>query len=152
MISGGRAINLEIMTTNLSVGTPYQLPQAIEGFYFREGDFERIFPKWIVEYLKKNGQAVDLPSASGYRRLPNALKLPVVVAVRMGLSFPFLLYAVPLYTRNSACPLNGRAQQTLRRCWFSDAGISSNFPIRLFDSLWSTKSTLANSLEEHNPD
>lgn len=147
----GRAINLEIMTTNLSVATPYQLPQAIEGFYFREDDFERILPKWIVEYLKENGEAVDLPRASGLRRLPSADKLPVAVAVRMGLGFPILVYAVPLYMRSSPFLLNGETQQMLRRCWFSDAGISGNFPIRLFDSLWSTNSTSAYSVEEHNP-
>ena len=100
-----------------------------------------------MDYLKKNGEAVDMPPAAGFLRLPCADKLPVVVAVRMGLSFPILVYAVPLYSRNATYPLNGGIQQTLRRCWFCDAGNSGNLPIRLIDSLWSTNSASKYSVD-----
>ena len=46
-----------------------------------------------------------------------------------------LLAAVPLY----ACDYTLRdeaARHEPRRCWFSDGGICSNFPIHLFDSVW----------------
>jgi hypothetical protein len=52
--------------------------------------------------------------------------LPVVVATRMSLAFPILLSAVPVYAPDES---SGKMQL----CWFSDGGISSNFPITLFD-------------------
>ncbi len=49
----------------------------------------------------------------------------------MSLSFPFLISAVPLqaidYTRDVE-------EQRPEPCWFSDGGISSNFPVHFFDA------------------
>src|SRR5262245_23743539 len=51
----------------------------------------------------------------------------------MSLSFPVLLSAVPLYAANFECaPENGK--YSLERCWFSDGGLTSNFPIHFFDA------------------
>ena len=58
------------------------------------------------------------------RRFPGA-ELPVLVATRMSLSFPGLLAAVPLWTVQDGKPV---------RHWVSDGGISSNFPVHLFDA------------------
>jgi hypothetical protein len=79
----------------------------------------------------------------------------------MSLSFPILISAVPLYEGESwaksteadesppkaASPILATSESlttggdrgvrlptALRRCWFSDGGISSNFPIHLFDA------------------
>jgi hypothetical protein len=90
--------------------------------------------------------------------LPEPEDLPVVVAARMSLSYPVLLSAVPLYmvdrlprTRAEAERLeqeeaaavdsiegpeeqkSWRPEPRLERCWFSDGGICSNFPIHFFD-------------------
>jgi hypothetical protein len=45
----------------------------------------------------------------------------------MSLSFPILISAVPLYTFDTS-------SRKIKRCLFSDGGISSNFPIHFFDA------------------
>jgi hypothetical protein len=57
------------------------------------------------------------------------------------MSFPFLLSAVPLYvqdTREDARPL--------RKCWFSDGGLTSNLPLRFFDTPLPRRPTFAINL------
>jgi predicted acylesterase/phospholipase RssA len=66
----------------------------------------------------------------GLLRFPRAADLPVVVATRMSLSFPVLIAALPLYAENHA----SERAPTVERCWFSDGGITSNFPVHFFDS------------------
>ena len=62
-------------------------------------------------------------------RLPIGPDLPVVVATRMSLSFPILVSGVPLWRLVRS---GGTSQ--IKRVIFSDGGITSNFPIHLFDS------------------
>jgi hypothetical protein len=51
----------------------------------------------------------------------------------MSLSFPILLSAVPLYAANfEREPRSGKFP--LERCWFSDGGLTSKFPIHFFDT------------------
>ncbi len=54
--------------------------------------------------------------------------MPVVVAVRMSLNFPLLLSAVPLHAIDFSRVKE--EDRRLERCWFSDGGISSNFPVQ----------------------
>jgi hypothetical protein len=129
-------VNLDMMTTNVSYGRPYRLPFFPDEeniFYFKESEFEMLFPKRIVEWLKKKGTVKD--AAQGLYHLPPSKDMPVVVATRMSLSFPVLISAVPLYGRIHR-PKNDDegVPQEIGRCWFSDGGIGSNFPIHLFDS------------------
>jgi predicted acylesterase/phospholipase RssA len=65
--------------------------------------------------------------------LPPAADLPVVVAARMSLSFPVLISAVPLYAVDYMSGLDP-SERAPERCWFSDGGICSNFPVHFFDS------------------
>jgi hypothetical protein len=58
-------------------------------------------------------------------------QLPIVVAARLSLSFPLLISAVPLWAIDFEPALPDRR---LKRVWFSDGGLCSNFPIHLFDS------------------
>jgi hypothetical protein len=86
------------------------------------------------------------PNGSVLRRLPDGMHLPVLVAARMSLSFPLLLSAIPLYLPDYAHkqmvgePENEVEEETqaahmsAHRCWFSDGGICSNFPMHFFDS------------------
>lgn len=83
-----------------------------------------------------------------YHLLPPGEKLPVIVATRMSLSFPILFKAVPLWTVNTAVLDAQRAgsryklkQQDLQQHVFSDGGISSNFPIHVFDAWLPTHPT-----------
>lgn len=89
--------------------------------------------------------------AEGFYPFPAGNALPVVVATRMSLSFPLLLGAVRLYTikhdtfQKRAALSEGKKPYVLRvkdsdageselqENWFSDGGISSNFPIHMFD-------------------
>eukprot|EP01032_Pedospumella_encystans_P027383 gene27383-30951_t len=66
-------------------------------------------------------------------------------AVRMSLSFPLLLSAVPLYARDFTD--DGK----LKRVWFSDGGISSNMPLHFFDTLLPEHPTFAINLKEAHP-
>lgn len=83
--------------------------------------------------------------------LPAPWDFPVVVAARMSLSFPGLISAVPLYgvdwsqEDNQKADREGRAPR-LDRCWFSDGGIGSNFPVHFFDGLLPSRPTFGVNL------
>jgi patatin-like phospholipase len=98
-------------------------------------------------------EAVEPADAPGepYFHVPLAADLPVVVAVRMSLSFPLLFEAVPLH----ACDFTRRdplARRELRKVWFTDGGVCHNFPIHLFDALWPTRPTFGITLEPFQPE
>jgi predicted acylesterase/phospholipase RssA len=92
--------------------------------------------------------------------LPDPQDFPVVAAVRLSLSFPLLLSAVPLYkidwTRaaNSSRkdPVTGVERPPVpTRVYFSDGGICSNFPIHFFDSVLPTRPTFGVHLKDFHP-
>jgi hypothetical protein len=66
----------------------------------------------------------------------------------MSLSFPVLFSAVPLWAIDYEDP---RPERGFRRCLFSDGGISSNFPIHLFDGLVPNWPTFGVNLEDKLP-
>lgn len=123
----GAGLNLEMMTTNLTHGRPYRLPLEGKRFFFMADDMRRLFPERIVAWMVARAGA---PKRGRYYSLPSDA-LPVVVATRMSLSFPLLLSAVPLW----AIDFGARAEEKIyERCWFSDGGITSNFPVHFFDA------------------
>lgn len=132
-------INLVLMTTDVSEGRPYRLPFKEEWQYCDEC-LGYVLPERVVEQL--NGARTDLKCPlhehMPLRTLPPTDKLPVVLAVRMSLSFPGLFAAVPLCR-------DGRVH------WFSDGGITSNFPIHFFDSLLPRWPTFGLSLQPYPP-
>ncbi|MEP6574224.1 MAG: hypothetical protein ABJD11_16100 [Gemmatimonadota bacterium] len=150
----GKGVRLSMMTTNLSHNQGYQLPGlaadgdddlscAQEVFAFCAGEFERLFPKAVVAAMTPESARTlgGLALPAGYYAFPRGADLPVVVATRMSLSFPVLLSAVPLYTVRRSAADRLRQQpggvltiEDLQRNWFSDGGISSNFPIHFFDN------------------
>lgn len=82
-------------------------------------------------------------------RLPPSFDLPVVVAARLSLSFPGLICAVRLYSVQRQARIRDRDGNVLkvdgedckfpprRRAvphWFSDGGITANFPVHFFDA------------------
>jgi predicted acylesterase/phospholipase RssA len=163
--SSDRAINLEMVTTCLTHGRPYRLPfrddehtRDNRQFFFKRADFERLFPERVIAWMEARPRARHPESADaqarylreGYLALPEPADLPVIVAVRMSLSFPLLLSAVPLYAID-------RSRQDVRdqrpeRCWFSDGGISSNFPVHFFDAVLPRWPTFGIDLTEKHPD
>lgn len=127
-----KGVELAMMTTSLTHGRPYRLPLEGRAFFFREADFLRLFPKDVVDWMKAHAPAEEGEKASDeFIRFPAADDLPVIVGTRMSLSFPLLISAVPLYAIDYELPKEERKPEP---CWFSDGGISSNFPVHFFDS------------------
>lgn len=157
-------IDLQVMTTCLTLGRPFRMPfrdddtvRENKQFYYREADFEALFPPHITAWMKarerpasdddrKDDHPLDL---TGLRRLPAPEDLPVVVAVRMSLSFPLLLSAIPLYAVDYHQPKEKRRAE---RLWFTDGGVGSNFPIHFFDSALPSRPTFGLNLGQIDKD
>jgi hypothetical protein len=131
------------VTTCLTLGKPFQLPWATAIFHFSPAEFRRLFPERVVAWMEQHpgrGKPVDSPEFGRLLPFPEARHLPVVVATRLSLCFPALLAAIPLYAVDWGLPDNDEAKRHGRppryeRCWFSDGGICSNFPVHFFDRL-----------------
>ena len=144
-----RYIELQMMTTSVSHGRPYRFPFADDDqhLFFDATQLREWFPDNVVNHMVANardyakerhvGEPEVLPT--NLLMLPSAANLPVVFATRLSLSFPLLLCAVPLWAPDFEN--RNRAGREFKRCWFSDGGISSNFPIHFFDAplpMWPT--------------
>jgi predicted acylesterase/phospholipase RssA len=155
---GKPSIELVLMTTNLSLRGPWRFPQEKRIFLFKEEEMAAYFPPAVVRRMVEHSyRSETFEPPPGYRFLPECLDLPVVVAVRMSLSFPFLFSAVPLYTIASDAlqrrPKTGTlVARDLRVNWFSDGGIVSNFPIHFFDRWLPSRPTLGLNLASHPPE
>jgi len=150
-----QGITLQVIVTCLTFGRPYTLPFETSEFYFSPEEMRLFFPAEVVSWMEdhastaaSHSEAVD---SAGLKRLPPPEDLPVIVAVRMSLSFPVLFCAVPLYAvdwtrrrrsvdeppptaRTAGDALTANEVRRPERVWFSDGGICSNFPLHLFDS------------------
>jgi predicted acylesterase/phospholipase RssA len=147
-----RLINLQMMTTNLTTGRPHRLPflgsQDRHAYYFDPDELRRLFPDRIVTWMERTARKSEtLPPGSRLVPLPDAADMPVVVATRMSLSFPLLVSAVPLYAIDWAVPK--RDDRRPEHNWFSDGGITSNFPVHFFDSPLPRWPTFAITLEPY---
>lgn len=144
-----RSINLQVITTNVTHGRPYRLPLAdpTSRLFFKPEELKDYFPATVLAALDDASEpyAPRLRSSDPndgdreppacketacFRQLPGA-DLPVVVAARLSLSFPLLFSAVPLWAIDYEAP---KGMRTLKRCQFTDGGVSSNFPVHLFDA------------------
>lgn len=141
-----RSINLEVYSSNLSQGRPYRFPldeeEDMGRLFFRPEELERYFPAGIVRYMALVSTRYaprthrDPPAGGDYEGLLELPieDLPIVVAARLAMSFPLLISAVPLHAVD-------HSRRSIERCWMSDGGLCSNFPIHLFDSflpMWPT--------------
>jgi predicted acylesterase/phospholipase RssA len=166
---GERLVNLEMMTTCLTHGRPYRLPlrddtevRENSPFFFHESEFRALFPARVVQWMldhppsynesesSESNRERQALAAKNFHPIPAPADLPVIVATRMSLSFPLLLSAVPLHAIDFSRREPDRQQPS--RCWFSDGGICSNFPIHFFDSVLPRWPTFAINLAEKHPD
>jgi hypothetical protein len=170
--NGGRAIDLMLTTTNLSQQLPHQFPfleRAGSILWFAEEDLRPVLPSPVVDYLvglhdqdgpdrtggRRAFYANGSPMLVGgrrYYRLPIPQDMPVMLGVRLSMSFPGLISAVRLHESAAWEERRGTdIADTLRPCWFSDGGITSNFPVRTFDAPLPTRPTFCINLASLPP-
>ncbi|MGH6632381.1 MAG: hypothetical protein ACREB0_03375, partial [Sphingopyxis sp.] len=161
------AISLQMITTGVSHHEPRTLPFTDASFWFLREEFDLLFPKPVVDAMVAMAGSPDRVGEKDYYRLPGKGRMPVLVAMRMSLSFPLLISAVPLHEPVGRRTLRGETEgdalddgedakeatlsqstdslatggeaplsviEGFRICWFSDGGVSSNFPLHLFDA------------------
>lgn len=135
-------INLEMVTTCVSHGRPYTFPVDQHRLFFKPTDLLPFVPRYVVEHMKRcspDASATGMNDADidgTIMKLPPMRDLPVVLIARMSLSFPVLLRPLPLYAVDFGT-LSGQAANAAampEKCWFTDGGLSSNFPIHSFDA------------------
>ncbi|WP_179953928.1 patatin-like phospholipase family protein [Denitrobaculum tricleocarpae] len=144
-----RDINVATMTTDLSSRRPYQLPLKSRHHLFSVREMMQVLPERVVDHLVKMGERLEHKNPAipdDLYHLPIGRDFPVVLVARMSLSFPGLIRAVPLYRFDDQLKVDGDNAKKIRRCLFSDGGISSNFPIHFFDALLPRRPTFGISL------
>ena len=146
-------IKLKMFTTCISRGIPLTVPFNQKAIYFKPKDLEGFFSSRIINHLIKTSRPSNTATKSNNGKsegekiyaLPHLNNLPVVVAVRLSMSFPVLFSAVPFYMRKHDEPTlkvdpdtneydTGEDKGKLERVYFVDGGICSNFPVDFFDS------------------
>jgi predicted acylesterase/phospholipase RssA len=170
-------VTLRMITTCLTFGRPFTLPFESHLFYFSPDELRNYLPEEVVTWMENHPAPQERPEGHRTRKielgelkpLPSSDNLPVILAVRMSLSFPFLFCAVPLYaidfTRRDRAPgvppppkrspgdaLGLDEPFTPERVWFADGGITSNFPFHLFDSPIPRWPTFGLDLDDLRPD
>lgn len=102
---------------------PFPFKDDDQKLCFKAEELINWFPEKVVEHRVNKSNSCTKRNGDSFYLLPDPQNLPVVFAARLSLSFSFLLCAVPLYA------INYDNRQKMERCWFSDGGICSNFPI-----------------------
>ena len=149
------AVEFEVITTSVTHGRPYRVPFETDAFYFNARELEAYLPAavvgWMVDHARPPSRGSGEPLPDGFHRMPRAADLPVVVAARLSLSFPLLISAVPLYAKDRSRE-DPADREALVRCWFTDGGLSSNFPVHLFDGPLPDGPTFALNLRDFPSD
>jgi predicted acylesterase/phospholipase RssA len=159
-------IVLRVMTTCLTAGRPYTLPIE-ERLFFDPVELGMFFPREVVAWMTAHPRAPREREDAGVDELARAHTVggelrplwpipapddfPVIVAVRMSLSFPILLSAIPLH-RISVMKEDVTWTPYFERLYFTDGGVCSNLPIHLFDSPFPAWPTFAINLKDDLPE
>ena len=118
----------------------------------RDGE-SPLFPESVLAALRQT-ESKRVQDRHGDERtlhkLPEPWDLPVIFAVRISMSLPALFQAVKMYRIQQPSPVQddlGRAiedhgqplilfdpLESAQELWFSDGGITSNFPVHFFDN------------------
>lgn len=165
-----RAIDLALVSTDLnrmqSVQFPY-LPDN-ERLLFDPDVWAQLFPEDVMAALEKASVCPASHDPTAFRRrfgypvsavqqaaspalfarlrvLPVGEDLPIIVAARASMAFPGLFTPVPLWLLRWVGSGNQRVPE-LGPVLLSDGGITSNFPIHLFDAPVPSRPTFAINL------
>jgi hypothetical protein len=158
-----RLDNLELMTTDVTRGRPFRFPlEPIEDDdseqlwvcvdELRDGE-SPLFPESVLTALRQTESKKVQDRHGGERlrhKLPQPCDLPVIFAVRISMSLPALFQAIRMYQIRKPSPVQddlGHAiedrgkplilfdpLESAQELWFSDGGITSNFPVHFFDN------------------
>jgi predicted acylesterase/phospholipase RssA len=154
-----REIDCLVMATDLSHQRPYRFPFDTAEFFWCKLCLGKYFPSGVVTHMSNVSPAVtrseeadptcSLHPGQALYHMPSAPDIPLVIAARISLSFPGLISAVPFQSVDRS---RAAKQQGIVTVWFSDGGISSNFPIRFFDAPWPQRPTFGINLVAQHPD
>jgi hypothetical protein len=144
-------VELVTITTDISHGTSSAFPLAANGWAFKPDEMSQLFPAEVVDHLVRNAAQPETDeqgkalAAAYLTLLPAPADVPIILGARISLSFPILLSAMPLYAWT---PVRTGDTWTMayEKCWFSDGGITSNLPVRLFDLPLPSRPTYAINL------
>jgi predicted acylesterase/phospholipase RssA len=173
-----RLVNLELMTTDLTRQRPFRFPLDANAEddpeqlwicvdQLRDGE-SQIFPESVLQALSET-ESREVHDRHGIVRklnkLPQPWDLPVIFAVRISMSLPGLFQAVRLYRIRHPSPIQDDFGRTLidhgqpltllspigtaQELWFSDGGITSNFPVHFFDNALPRWPTVSLNLGVH---
>jgi predicted acylesterase/phospholipase RssA len=153
-----RSIDLQLITTNVTHGRPYRLPlfDKASCLYYKPTELEGYLPPDVLKAMVALSRRYEKKSVSDPESIPNqdefyevpGLDMPLVFAARLSLSFPLLFSAVPLWAIDYEAE---RPNRVLRRCLFTDGGVSSNFPVHLFDAAMPMWPTFGMWLDQKHP-
>lgn len=156
-----RLVNLELIATDLTSSRPFRFPRGDPRLHSCPDELGEVFEPAVLDVLRST-PPITSTDEFGHTRtlhpLPAPADLPVVVAVRLGMGLPGLFTAVPLYRWLPARPVVddlGRPivgltePERAERAWFSDGGLSSNFPVHLFDHALPRWPTVSLNLGPH---
>lgn len=156
-----------------------QRTDDFKNMYFRPDEWSRFFPGEVLRHLMHCAERMymdpgePVPSTQtgwSYYRLPPEADLPVLVATRLSMSFPILFSALPLHfsQRDTSPRPRFPLRWTRRRrgdasddsldpvrffpLTFSDGGLTSNFPLMLFDDPLPQRPLLALNLQYRDQD
>lgn len=174
-----RLVNLQLMATDLSRGQAHRFPlprwqdHDAEQLWIclddlKDGD-AAVFGEPVLAALSEGEQTtVAGPDGSALvlYPLPQPWDLPVVFAVRLSMALPVLFQAVRLYRLVPPAPVSDDFGRVLvpagasaratpaepEELWFSDGGITSNFPVHFFDATLPRWPTVSLNLGPHPED
>lgn len=161
--ANGKKIELRMVATNLSLARPHRLPFfKLGAIAFDLKIWRKLFPKPIIDFLLNQAGNMVWPRDTKTKcyPLPEGAQMPILIAARMSMSFPLLFCAIPIVFKdkeltnidNNLCKadenqsLFENKDKGFRTLWISDGGISSNFPVHLFDEYLPSRPTYAINL------
>ena len=160
-------VDLKVMTTCLSLRRPYTFPFTTRVFAWCPDCWLGWFPERVVAEMREDSRPVKperqrikgvptlIPDrcphhpATPLRGLPHPADMPVAVGVRLSLSFPGVISAVPMWVLDR---YRAEGNWAYREVWFSDGGLTSNFPLEFFDTPLPHHPTFGVTLEAPHPD